>query len=114
MSIIQTSMTRHGSLGEFEHLVLLAVLRHENGVLGSQIGRELEARARRRVSRGALYATLDRLRQKGFLTWTIEPAGPDRGGHPRRLFTITRAGRSAVREYGRAVRSLSAGIEDLL
>jgi DNA-binding PadR family transcriptional regulator len=114
MSIIQTSMTRHAPLGEFEHLVLLAVLRHADGVLGSRIGRELEARARRRVSRGALYATLDRLRQKGFLSWAIEPTGPDRGGHPRRVFTITRAGRAALREYGRAVRSLSAGIEDLL
>jgi PadR family transcriptional regulator, regulatory protein PadR len=107
-------MTRHGSLGEFEHLVLLAVLRHAEGVVGSAIGREIEARARRRVSRGALYATLDRLQQKGFLTWVIEPTGPDRGGHPRRMFTVTRAGRSAIRQYGRAVRSLSAGIEDLL
>jgi PadR family transcriptional regulator len=107
-------MTRHATLGEFEHLVLLAVLRHADGVLGSLIGREIEARARRRVSRGALYATLDRLKQKGFLSWTIEPTGPDRGGHPRRVFAITRTGRAAVREYGRAVRSLSAGIEDRL
>jgi DNA-binding PadR family transcriptional regulator len=107
-------MTRHGSLGEFEHLVLLAILRHPAGVVGSLIGREIEARARRRVSRGALYATLDRLQSKGFLTWVIEPTGPDRGGHPRRIFTVTRAGRSAIRQYGRAVRSLSAGIEDLL
>ena len=107
-------MTRHAALGEFEHLVLLAVLRHADGVVGSAIGREIEARARRRVSRGALYATLDRLQQKGFLAWVIESTAPDRGGHPRRIFTVTRAGRSAVREYGRAVRSLSAGIEDLL
>jgi PadR family transcriptional regulator, regulatory protein PadR len=114
MSIIQTSMARHATLGEFEHLVLLAVLRHADGVMGSRIGRELEARAKRRVSRGALYATLDRLQQKGFLTWVLEPTGPDRGGHPRRVFAITRAGRAAVRQYGRAVRSLSAGIEDLL
>jgi DNA-binding PadR family transcriptional regulator len=107
-------MARHGSLGEFEHLVLLAVLRHADGVVGSAIGREIEARAKRRVSRGALYATLDRLKHKGFLAWVIEPTGPDQGGHPRRIFTVTRAGRSAIREYGRAVRSLSAGIEDLL
>jgi DNA-binding PadR family transcriptional regulator len=111
---MQTSMARRMTLGEFEHLVLLAVLRHADGAMGSRIGRELEARAKRRVSRGALYATLDRLQQKGFLSWTIEPAAPDRGGHPRRLFSVTRAGRAAVRQYGRAVRSLSAGIEDLL
>ena len=107
-------MTRYAALGEFEHLVLLAVLRHTEGVFGSRIGRELEERARRRVSRGALYATLDRLEKKGFLSWTTESDGPERGGHPRRLFTVTRAGRAAIRQYGRAVRSLSAGIEDLL
>jgi PadR family transcriptional regulator PadR len=107
-------MTRYATLGEFEHLVLLAILRHAGGVFGSRIGRELEDRAGRRVSRGALYATLSRLEEKGFLAWKIEDVHPDRGGHPRRLFTVTRAGQAALRSYGRAVRSLSSGIEDLL
>ena len=107
-------MTRQATLGEFEHLVLLAILRHPQGVFGSRIGRELEERAGRRVSRGALYATLDRLEQKGYLAWKIEETVPDRGGHPRRLFMVTRTGRAAVKSYGRAVRSLAAGIEDLL
>lgn len=107
-------MTRHGSLGEFEHLVLLAVLRHPAGVFGSAIGRELEDRAGRRVSRGALYSALDRLEQKGHLSWTMEDSPPDRGGHPRRSFAVTRLGRTALREYQRAVRNLSQGIEELL
>lgn len=103
-----------GSLGEFEHLVLLATLRHNDGVFGSDIGRELEERAERRVSRGALYATLARLEQKGFVSWSIEEGGPDRGGHPRRRFVVTRAGRQVLREYRRAVQKLVVGIEELL
>ena len=107
------SGTRHGSLGEFEHLVLLALLRHPDGVFGVGIGRELEERAGRRVSRGALYASLDRLEQKGFLRWTLEEAGPERGGHPRRRFAITKVGQRAVREYQRAIQNLTAGVEGL-
>jgi DNA-binding PadR family transcriptional regulator len=107
-------MSRQSPLGEFEVLVLLAILRHGTGVFGSLIGRELEARAKRRVSRGALYATLTRLEAKGLVSWTVEDAGPDRGGHARRLFAVTREGRAAVREYGRAVRALAAGTVNLL
>jgi DNA-binding PadR family transcriptional regulator len=108
------SPTRHGSLGEFEHLVLLALLRHPDGVFGVGIGRELEERAGRRVSRGALYAALDRLEQKGFLRWSLEEAGPERGGHPRRRFLITRVGHRAVRDYQRAIHNLTADVEGLL
>jgi len=107
-------MKRHGALGEFEHLVMLAVLRHPDGVVSAAIGGELEARAGRRVSRGALYSALDRLEQKGYLSWSVEESGPERGGHPRRRFVVTGAGREALREYQRAVRNLSVGVEDLL
>jgi PadR family transcriptional regulator PadR len=48
-------------LGEFEHLLLLAILRLGAGAYGLPIARELETRAGRRVSRGALYTSLDRL-----------------------------------------------------
>jgi DNA-binding PadR family transcriptional regulator len=106
-------MSRTGPLGEFEHLVLLAVMRHPDGVFGAHIGRELET-VGRRVSRGALYAALERLQRKGLLAWTIEDAGPERGGHPRRRFAVTADGRASLREYQRAVRKLSAGIESLL
>ena len=105
---------RQSALGEFEHLVLLAILRHADGVIGSGIGREIEERAQRRVSRGALYATLDRLERKGYVSWTIEDAGPERGGHPRRRFIVTRAGRGTLREYRRAVQNLLVGIEEPL
>lgn len=108
------SVARHSSLGEFEHLVLLVVLRHTDGIFGSHIGRELEDRAGRRVSRGALYATLDRLERKGFLGWTVEEGGPERGGHPRRRFAVTPPGRVVLRDYRRAVERLVIGLEELL
>ncbi|HUF46755.1 MAG TPA: helix-turn-helix transcriptional regulator [Vicinamibacterales bacterium] len=103
-------MARERVLGEFEHLVLLAVLRHPAGVIGSHIGRELEARAGRRVSRGALYSALDRLEAKGCLRWTVEAGVPERGGHPPRRFVVTRTGRAALRVYHRAVNNLLAGV----
>jgi len=103
-------MPDYGTLGEFEHLVLLAVLRHPEGVVGSSIGRELEERAGRRVSRGALYSALDRLERKRYLKWKVEASAPERGGHPRRRFLVTREGRAAVAAYQRAVGQLLAGV----
>ena len=103
-------MAQYGALGEFEHLVLLAVLRHADGVIGSAIGRELEERAGRRISRGALYSALVRLEEKGYLRWQIEGDPPERGGHPRRRFHVTRDGRAAVSSYQRAVQRLLEGV----
>ena len=107
-------MGREGYLGEFEQLLLLAILRLRENAYGSTIARELEGRAGRRVSRGALYGTLDRLEGKDFLTWSIDSATPERNGHPKRRFQVTGAGLEALRASRRAVRSLEAGIEDLL
>lgn len=103
-------MSQYGALGEFEHLVLLAVLRHPDGVIGSAIGRELEARAGRRISRGALYSALVRLEEKGYLRWEVEGDPPERGGHPRRRFRVTKDGRDAVTGYQRAIRRLLEGV----
>jgi PadR family transcriptional regulator PadR len=107
-------MTRRASLGEFEQLVLLAVLRLGEGAFGTTISSELEERAGRRVSRGALYSSLDRLESKGFLRWDLEAPTRERGGHPARRFSVTPAGLEALREHRRAMGRLSAGIEDLL
>jgi DNA-binding PadR family transcriptional regulator len=106
-------MSRNGSLGEFEHLVLLAAFRYPDGAYGLTLGQDLETLAKRRVSRGALYTTLDRLEQKGFLRWRIEEGGPERGGHPRRRFAVTALGQRALRSYRRAVDNLTSGLEEL-
>jgi len=107
-------MTRQASLGEFEQLLLLAVLRLGDEAFGARIGSELEERAGRRVSRGALYSSLDRLERKGYLEWQLEPPTDERGGHPARCFALTSEGLGALREHQRAYRELAAGLEDVL
>ena len=107
-------MTRQASLGEFEQLLLLAVLRLGDEAFGSRIGDELEEKAGRRVSRGALYSSLDRLERKGYLEWQVEPPTEERGGHPARCFSVTDEGLETLREHQRAYRELSAGLEDVL
>jgi DNA-binding PadR family transcriptional regulator len=87
-------------LGEFEHLVLLAVLQaRDQGAYAVQIRHDLEQRTGRSVSRGALYRTFDRLKSKGLLDWQLEDGGrtPDRGGHPMRRFRVTTSGMKHLR-----------------
>lgn len=107
-------MRRKGYLGEFEQLVLLAALRLEDQASGPGIAAELEDRAGRRVSRGALYGTLDRLEEKRFLTWDVEPGDTERGGQPMRRFRVTPEGLAALRASRAAFRRLEEGLESLL
>jgi DNA-binding PadR family transcriptional regulator len=75
-------------LGEFEQIVLLAVLRLGDGAYGVPIRREIAERAGRQVTVGALYATLDRLEAKGFIhSWFADPT-PQRGGRSKRYFRL--------------------------
>lgn len=102
------------ALGEFEQLVLLAVLRLRKDAHASSVRATIEEGARRRVTRGALYATLDRLTTKGFLEWEVEESTPERGGIPRRRFRVTDAGVESLRRSYQAVRTLSRGLESVL
>ena len=83
-------------LGEFEQQVLLVIVRLGAEAFGPDIGRELEARAGRRVSRGALYTTFDRLEDKGLLRFKTIPGTAARDGLPRRLYSVTAAGLAAL------------------
>ena len=67
-------------LGDFELLVLLAVLRADGDAYGSTILRELHDRSGRAVSRGALYVTLDRLEAKGYVSSRTGEPVPSRAG----------------------------------
>lgn len=107
-------MPREYSLGEFEHMLLLAVLQLREGAYGPAISEELEQKASRVVSRGALYSALGRLEEKGFLRWTLEEPGPDRGGHPRRRFELTAPGLEALRTYREALLRLWTDVEGVL
>ena len=100
-------------LGEFEQIVLLAVLQLKESAYAPDISRELEKSASRRVSRGALYATLERLERKGFLRWKIEAATSDRGGHRKRLFEVTAAGVEVLKASRVALENLWSGLDDV-
>lgn len=107
-------MSGTGLLGDFEQLVLLAVLRHREDGYAILIRQEIESATERSVSRGALYRTLDRLGEKGFITASFEDPTPQRGGNPRKRFAITEAGIAALQRSRSVVSRLSAGLEDLL
>jgi DNA-binding PadR family transcriptional regulator len=66
------------------------------------------------VTRGALYATLDRLVAKGYVHWDVEESTPERGGIPRRRFRVTSPGMDALRRSYQAVRTLSRGLDRVL
>ena len=100
--------------GEFEQMVLLAVLRLRGSSYALAIIRELDAEAGRRVSRGALYKTLERMEDKGYLTWSTEEATPERGGHPRRLFSVTPTGVEVLRASREALLRLWDGLDPIL
>jgi DNA-binding PadR family transcriptional regulator len=97
-------------LGEFEQQVLLVVLRLDDDAFGPAIAGELERRAGRRVSRGALYTTFDRLEDKGLLRWRTVPGTEARDGLPRRLYAVSAAGVAALRAAREVVRNLWDGL----
>ena len=101
-------------LGEFEQQVLLVVLRLKDDAFGPDISRELEERAGRRVSRGALYTTFDRLEDKGLIRWRTVPGTEARDGLPRRLYSVTAAGTAALRSVREVVRKLWDGMDSRL
>ena len=101
-------------IGEFEQLLLLAVLRLGADAYGGDIARELDARAGRGVSRGALYTSLDRLEDKGLVRWKVAPGTPARNGLPRRVYTVTAAGLKALRTSRATLQRMWHGLEDVL
>ena len=83
-------------LGELEQMVLWAVLRLDGDGYGSTILQELNELVDRRVTPGALYATLDRLEEKGMISSRLADPEPGRGGRRKRYLTVTSAGEGAL------------------
>lgn len=104
-------MSSRDYLGEFEHIVLLAVLRLDDEAYGVTVRREIEERTKREVSIGAIYATLDRLEAKGYVRSRVGEPTPERGGRSKRYFRVTAQGVSAVNRTHRALHSLTEGLE---
>jgi len=100
-------------LGEFEQLVLLATLQLKDEAHAPAIGRELQDTAGRRVSRGALYATLERLENKGLLRWEIGAASSERGGHRKRRFAVTASGVETLRGSRSTLENLWQGLDEI-
>jgi DNA-binding PadR family transcriptional regulator len=99
-------------LGEFEQLVLIAILHLENDTGVLTLKEKLDDIAGRAVSRGALYRTLDRLADKGWIDWSLdEEERPERGGHPRRRLTVTKQGVAVLKASRRTLLHLWRGIE---
>ena len=101
-------------LGEFEQLVLLAILQCGDDAYTVPIREILTGRSRRRVARGALYTSLDRLEAKGLVRSRLGDPLAVRGGRPRRYFTVTPSGLDALRAARATLANLSSGLESLL
>ncbi len=101
-------------LGDFEQLVLMGVLRLEDGAYGAAIRQEIHARSGRDVSINAVYTTLDRLESKGLLkSWVGDPT-PQRGGRRRKFYALRPMGVAALRQAYRAFTAMADGLHNHL
>ena len=99
-----------GSLGEFEHLILLAVYRLGNGAYGVPVIREVEERTGRSVTQAAAYLTLRRLEEKGFIKSRLGTPTAERGGRAKRYYEITQAGTAQLRDSRAALAKMWEGV----
>ena len=104
-------MNRHQTLGEMEHLVLLVVVRLRDQAYGMRISEELAERIGRDVSIGSVYAALDRLAKRGFVSSTVGEPTRQRGGRAKRYFAAERAGVEALAASQVLLKGLWTGIE---
>jgi len=98
-------------LGEFEQLLLLAVMRLGDEAYGAAMRREIEQRTGRSVSPGAIYPTMDRLEAKGYVSSYMGDATPERGGRSRRYFRLEPTGHEALRSAHAVFSSMWQGFE---
>jgi DNA-binding PadR family transcriptional regulator len=108
------AMTDVSSLGEFEQVVLLAVLRLEDGAYAVPVQDEILRCTGRDVSRGSIYITLDRLETKGYLRSRLADPTPERGGRAKRYYTLRPIALEALKESRRALVALWRGLEGRL
>jgi PadR family transcriptional regulator len=102
------------TLGEFEQLVLLAVLRLEDDAYGATVRREIEARTKRSLGISAVYTTLERLEQKGLVRSWIGGPTAARGGRRRKYFALQPLGAQALKSAHDAYVGMVVGLEKRL
>ena len=103
-------MPKGDHLGAFEQHVLAALLRLRGNAYGVTIRREIVERTGRDVAVGAIYATLDRLEAKGYVSSRLGEATPERGGRAKRYFEIEAPGERALQKAWRMSDSMRAGL----
>jgi PadR family transcriptional regulator PadR len=111
LSYIVEVMFRRDYLGEFEHIIVLALLRLEDKAYGVTVRQEIQFRTKREVSIGAVYATLDRLEAKGYVKSYRGDPTPERGGRSKRFFRVTAKGVAAVNRTQWALQSMTEGLD---
>jgi PadR family transcriptional regulator, regulatory protein PadR len=101
----------HQGLGEFEQMVLLAIVHLGEDAYGVPIVEEIERRTGRSVARAAVYVTLRRLEEKGLVSsWMSEPM-PERGGKARRCVSVGPRGLKALRDARQAADQMWRGLD---
>ena len=101
-------------LGEFEQIVMLALLRLGTDSYGATVCAEIEQRGGRPVSVSAVHTTLERLEQKGLVKSRIGEPTPQRGGKRKRHYEVAALGMKALQASYRSIRNMADGLEDLL
>jgi PadR family transcriptional regulator PadR len=103
-------MPKRAYLGEMELMVLLAVVRLGEDAYGVPISKELLILAGREVALGSIYAALDRLERKDFVSSLLGDPTPERGGRAKRFFRVTRTGVRTLKMTRAALMNLWSGI----
>ena len=96
-------------LGEFEQVVLFAVLQLDDDAYGVTVREEIRRRTGRTASAGAVYTTLERLEARRLVTSRWGEPTSERGGKRKRYFSITPSGRAALTRSYQAVRAMARG-----
>ena len=104
-------MPRGEYLGEFEQMVMLAVARLGDGAYGMAILDEIHARTGADVAVGSVYAALDRLERRGYVSSSVGEPTPERGGRAKRYFAVEPAGAFALTRSRAAIDALWDGLE---
>jgi DNA-binding PadR family transcriptional regulator len=111
--VIIEEMARRNNLGDFELMVMLALMRLDNDAYGVPISREIEQQCGREIALGSVYAALERLEGKGLVSSEIGKPTAERGGKAKRYFRITKNGLRKVQETRKALMKLWQGLPEL-
>ena len=106
-------MRKREYLGQFELMVLLAILQAGDDAYGVPIAREIEETTGKEVALGSIYAALERLQDKGLVTSSMGDPTPERGGRAKRYFRVTGKGVREAREAQRTLKKLWSGLPQL-